>query len=638
MSVEGLQSRCLSFLGLLLFFCCGFQTLLAQQSDTLRLKAGTLLQYTDTSIVIREDTVIIQPDPVPVRIRDGWFIRFYYNVLLSGNQEGSSLYQGLRDFDDRDEPYIGKTVGRIRLVKLEPFGTNLMDTTQRSEHWLTKGLNTIHINTQDHVIRNNLVFRPGQPLEPFELGDSERLLRNQNFIKDARVYPVLRGPGNDTVDILVVERDIWSLLINFRVPENRKFDLSFSEQNFLGMGFQLIQDIRFDRNNRIGYRGLFRDPNILGSYTVGEMAYSNLPDLSLFGIRGERRFVTPDIRYGGGLSYSNIERTDTLYTSADYLSVNEIGLNEADGWLGYNILINRESRAERRASFIPAIRYRWRDYFNRPMLESDSLLYQNSRLLIGNLTLSRQQFFTDNLLFGFGRTEDIPTGIRLEGIVGYEFGEFADRPYAAISLELSKNTRRLGYFSTLISVGSFFLNREFDQGLIDVKAQYFSRLLGTDKRIKQRSLLGIQYTQGINRRPNEVLRIDNRFGIRGLNSDSLKGQSVAVVNFKHNFFTSWHPLGFRFAFSPSADVGFISQENDPVWSSRPYWSLSANFEFNNENFIFGGIAFRFTILPAPPDDASTFSFGIAFRPSGRLLSLQPRPPAPLPYRSSDRFQ
>ena len=610
----------------------------AQQTDSILIKRGSVLQYPDTAVVLRRDTFLTTSDTAGLHIRSGFFTRFFYNFIKIGDMQIENIYQGLRDFEDIDAPYIGKTVGNIRLVKLDPFGTDLLNPSYYNENWVVKTGNLLHITTRDRVVLNNLYFFSGDALAPFEIGDSERQLREQPFIKDARIYVEERPVAGDTVDVRVVTKDIWSLIINLNFPEKGKMDLVFNERNFLGLGLELIQDLRFDLNDRLGYQGLFRLPNVLGSYTSAEIAYSNLPGLSYYGGNVAREFITPDIRYGGGLDHSWISKADTLYPPNETIYTNDIGFRETGIWFGYNIPINRRARADRRAGIIPAIGYRWHNFFERPETETDSLLYQDRQLYIGSLTFTRRQFFTDNLLLGFGRTEDIPSGLLLEITAGYEAGESVDRPYGSARVLWAKNTRRAGYFSTQLSFGGFFPGDRIEQGMIGLQQQFFSRLVNSDRKIKQRSILVIDVIRGINRLPNEIRRIDNRFGIRGLNSDSLRGQSSMTFSYNHLFFTSWRPLGFRFAPSLFADLGYISQGNDPPFSGRPYWSFGPSMEFNNENFIFGSLIFRFSFHPAPPEDASFFSFSLSFTQNLRFRNLNPRPPGVLPYKSTERYR
>ena len=55
--------------------------------------------------------------------------------------------------------------------------------------------------------------------------------------------------------------------------------------------------------------------------------------------------------------------------------------------------------------------------------------YQNASLMLGTVGYSVRRYYKDKYLFGFGRTEDIPTGSLVSFTTGYEFNEAGNRRY-----------------------------------------------------------------------------------------------------------------------------------------------------------------------------------------------------------------
>ena len=62
-----------------------------------------------------------------------------------------------------------------------------------------------------------LLFRPGQPLEPQALAESERLLRQTPEILDARVLVNEATTTRDSVDIEVLTTDVFSITAGVEV-------------------------------------------------------------------------------------------------------------------------------------------------------------------------------------------------------------------------------------------------------------------------------------------------------------------------------------------------------------------------------------------------------------------------------------
>ena len=80
-----------------------------------------------------------------------------------------------------------KVVRHIDIRTLDAFGYSLIDSTRQPRTFLEKSGNALHIKTSRSRVRQVLLFRPGQPLEPQALAESERLLRQTPEILDARV-------------------------------------------------------------------------------------------------------------------------------------------------------------------------------------------------------------------------------------------------------------------------------------------------------------------------------------------------------------------------------------------------------------------------------------------------------------------
>ena len=101
----------------------------------------------------------------------------------------------------------GRRIGAIHVVTEEVFG---------EENFLLRWANIFHFRTLDEIIRRELVLEPGDPFDREALEESERLLQIPTLRSIVVILPVRPAgttPG-DTVDLLVVTRDVWSLRFN----------------------------------------------------------------------------------------------------------------------------------------------------------------------------------------------------------------------------------------------------------------------------------------------------------------------------------------------------------------------------------------------------------------------------------------
>ena len=69
------------------------------------------------------------------------------------------------------EPYAGKTVGDITIERRHPFDSD--------GNWLERTGNKIHMLTRDRVIRRDLLFKPGDKIDPQLIVRNKQLLRSR---------------------------------------------------------------------------------------------------------------------------------------------------------------------------------------------------------------------------------------------------------------------------------------------------------------------------------------------------------------------------------------------------------------------------------------------------------------------------
>jgi hypothetical protein len=90
------------------------------------------------------------------------------------------------------KPFSGLLIADIYIENIPVFGGSIYDTTVYRLTRPEKSGNAIHTNTKEKVIYNNLLFKKGDKINPFQLADNERLLRSLSFIKDAKIIVLHR--------------------------------------------------------------------------------------------------------------------------------------------------------------------------------------------------------------------------------------------------------------------------------------------------------------------------------------------------------------------------------------------------------------------------------------------------------------
>ena len=95
--------------------------------------------------------------------------------------------------------------------------------------------NRLHIQTREATIRDQLLFKSGDPYRVTLLEESARILRDTRYLRDARIRPVAYHDG--VVDIEVTTQDVWTLDPGFsfgRKGGKNTGGIKFEELNLLG--------------------------------------------------------------------------------------------------------------------------------------------------------------------------------------------------------------------------------------------------------------------------------------------------------------------------------------------------------------------------------------------------------------------
>ncbi|MCA6433093.1 MAG: hypothetical protein IM574_05725, partial [Cytophagales bacterium] len=206
------------------------------------------------------------------------------------------------------EGYANKIVRKIE-IDFIGLDRSVYDTTKRVNRTVSRIANSLHTQTKENVIRNHLFVYKNKPLNPFLLADNERFLRSLDFILDARMV-VTPIEGTDSVDIMVITRDVFSLGGSLggspTAPEFSLYDANLAGG---GQRFQFSGKLDPGRDPRFGYSLQYQKSSLLGSLANLEMAYTELNNGVSLGseneyayyVRLHRPLVSPYSRLAGGI-------------------------------------------------------------------------------------------------------------------------------------------------------------------------------------------------------------------------------------------------------------------------------------------------------------------------------------------------
>jgi len=539
----------------------------------------------------------------------------------------------------------GKIIGNIFIRRLGVFGQSVYDTLRKPGNWFERTANRVHTDTRENIIRRSyLLFREGDAVDANVMRDNERLLRtNANGIfVDARIIIVPREGSRQFVDVYVITQDVWSLLPTGGVGGLDNFSIGFEQKNFQGVGHQLLAQVAYagsDPRQKWEYQGRYIVPFIGKTFLTAQADLLYLRDLKQVAVRLYRPFLTPDTKWAGAIEINHTQINSRVVTRDDSVRLVPLRYNYSDAWIGRSFrLFYRKNDPEDkgRTRLIVAMRNTNYEYISRPTVTADTnQLYQNSRTTLFSLGISRRKYIRDVLIYGFGRTEDVPVGESFAGVFGFDNAELGQRLYTGFNFSRGKYYPKVGYLYGLVNAGGY-LRQGIEQGVLSMETNYFSPLMKTPWG-NMRHFLNARYTTGIGRFQNEYITLNssgagiNTDGI-GINNDALRGTKRWLVNYENILFSRLNFIGFRVAFITFANFGLVSFPDRRLLQGPLYQGYGIGFRLRNENLTFNSFQIRLSYYPNIPNNSSAFRQAFEGIPTLRFRDFDLSAPQIVPYQ------
>jgi hypothetical protein len=464
---------------------------------------------------------------------------------------------------DEELEAAGAVIGDVVIDK-----RNIFDLSDPEENkWLYRWANRLHVVTRDSVIRNQVLFEPGDTYSARLLEETERIVRGNRFIYDVRIEPVRYEDG--VVDIKVTTQDVWSLTpdVSFsRSGGENRTALGIEETNLLGRG-QMLRLKWIDNVDRTSTQFDFEDKNLGSSWVSTFLRIADNSDGESQFLSVVRPFYALDSRGSGGGWISLDDRRTALYRLGDeaaeyrhehdYLTAFggwSAGLR--DGWVrrwraGYVFDDNRFSEAVDPA--LPAV-----------IPEDRRLLYP----FLG-VEILEDAFTTTSNTNQIGRTEDFYMGTRFNATLGWADDALgADRDALIVSASFNMGFGSLDTTALLLN-GLLQGRREGGDSKnaeTSIRARFYHRQ--SEKRLFFIELSG---TAGHDLDLDNPVQLGGKSGLRGYPLRYQTGDSKALFSMEQRYFTDWYPWRlFRVGGAVFADVGRTWGDN-PIGEQNYGW-------------------------------------------------------------------
>jgi hypothetical protein len=499
------------------------------------------------------------------------------------------------------EEYENKIIRFIHIYARDVSGPSIEDDSTWKPSWAGNVANSLHFKTRNWVVRNRLLIKEGDHLNPTLLAESERILRSTGVFLDARIKITPVKNYKDSVDIVVITQDKWTLSLLASYNTNAKNGyLGLGDENFLGLGHILNLRYTHDEEKAVGSGGIFEytATNIGGSFINAEGRIESNGRSNFKGIDFSRPFLTTHIHWSGALTFNWLNDVFKYSDSSDGMKAFPYKKISQDVWLGRTFSLSfLPYQLFKNTDFFTSARIYHVDYPENPDNSkiSEKIFDSNTQYLFSTGFINRH-FYKDSFVNAFGVTEDIPVGGIFSTTFGKDLKPNSNRWYTGIELIYSRRIPGIGYSSADFKLGGFKHMGDWEQDIFNFNFIYHSLLLKKEK-WKYRFFLQTDLLYGFNRLQGEQIYLNSQNGLRGFDDILLFGTKRITLNLETRIFSPFSPLGFVLGGIVFSDFGLITNNGISLTKSKLYQSYGIGLRTRNESITNTNFVISIAYIP-----------------------------------------
>lgn len=515
--------------------------------------------------------------------------------------------------------FKGKTIRNIDIMPLG-FNRNIHDTDIVKNSFGIRIANALHKNTRIDIIKNHLLFNEGDRVMPLLMADNEHYLRNQEFIQDARIIVYNVEGYENSVNVLVLTKDVFSIGGSLSVNSKTRGKAELREDNIAGSGNKLtfFGMLDKDRNPNLGLGAELGFRNLKGTFlnwttgfkTFDQSLSSGRPEENYFFTRLDKELVSRYSHWMGAAEFAFGKTKNAFHPDSLYKKYFEYTNQVIDLWAGYNFGARQriESDNQNRLRHFAGARAFYQHFFSVPEFYNNNYNsgFADINGLLLSYTLYKQNFVRTSFIYGFGRYEDVPEGISASLIGGYTNKEGSRRGYYGIEFEGTDFAKK-GFFTNYVAKAGGFVNgKGFEDADILLGANHFTKLRQLGPLWRNRHFVSLFFTKQMNTKLNPPLYLSSQYGLPYFRNDSVFAQTRTTLKVESVFYNLYKVLGFRFAPFAFADMSFVQPLSGSLSKTAGYSAIGAGIRTRNENLTLGTMEIRAYYFPRPTPSMKGF--------------------------------
>ncbi len=424
---------------------------------------------------------------------------------------------------------------RSVISRISVRGTDVFDleTKTNLHKFPYTWINFLHIQTKEYIIRNELLFKVGDPMDVFLLRETERNLRALPFIRAARIVNFPQRDG--TVALVIHVNDSWTTEPQFNASGTGgvdKVEIGFKEKNFLGLG----KTVSYFHNksedvseNKLGYF----DPQLLGTRWQVDAEDTEATNGSESTVKLARPFFASDVKWSAQSTYMHSQREVEEFSNN--IKVSEFDLTKESSEVSGAIKVGKSRDTVHHAG----LRYlRERTAFN-----------PNERTQPGQILpdpTGRQTMFVDverienrfaemTQLEKLSRIEDINLGATIRLSPGYSptdlTGQSPTSQFQGRFEKYSQVKKENLFYSLFVYSSRDTFNDDAVNERFNFTMKYYHRQWK-----RQTIVVNNRLEWGQNLDPDNLIELGNENGLRAFKNVAFRGSKSWLFNLENRVF------------------------------------------------------------------------------------------------------
>jgi outer membrane protein assembly factor BamA len=434
---------------------------------------------------------------------------------------------------------------------------NLDDPAE--DHKIFALADKLHIKTRASVVRQQLLFKPGDRYSHRLLEESERLLRADTYFYDAWIRPVAYHDGK--VDLKITTKDVWTLDPGFnygRSGGTNSTGAKLEDANFLGTGSSINLGYQ-STVDRSGYSIDLADKTAFGSFTAVDLNYGNFTDGDMRGFSVTRPFYALDTHWAASVAALDDTQTDPLYDRGNLVDQFQDRHELVQAYYGLSTGLHN-GWVQRWTAGMAYDEHRFAPVTNSN--GTTNLLPDDRRFVYPFIEwdLVQDEYLKLYNHDQIGRTEDFTLGTTASVRLGYANAGFGSSSTALLMNASANKGFREG--SSTLLLASDFSGRLEDHalrnGLLDASVRYY-----VEQSKNWLFYSTMSATRGWNLDLDDQILLGGDNGLRGYPLRFQDGTTRALFSVEQRYFTDWYPFRlFRVG-------GAIFYDMGRTWGSAP---------------------------------------------------------------------